>query len=289
VGIGWPLKKGRIDAKRGICILYLVRQKKKNPAPKHAIPSKHVFFLTPKNSAVKSRHRITFPTDVIEAKPAKHTGVLMDGGQEYLTGGVLVRWQNASGAACWGIVSVGHAVTNKNVQISVPGQGPFGGNVIAQTTLLSFLDAVLIQIDPAVVTTKLAQLAPNPGSQPYVCRTLDELFSDGTQGFPTGVLRAIGSIRAFTIFGYFPSEDPSTVMINGAPNRLHLVTAIGQDQTFSPGTSGSAWVASSGALDAIQIAGYPNNYVRGIGQPMTDYLQWVQSQVGASASIVAVF
>jgi len=288
VGIGWPLKKGHVDTSRGLCVLYLVRQKKRRPPTKHRIPAKLAFFITRRRGEESRRTRVWYGTDVIEAKPARQTGVMMDGGQEYLTGGVLLRWQNAQGAPCWGILSVGHAVSDANVLISPPGQSPFYGRVIAQTSLQSFLDAVLIQIDSMDVVTKLRNFMPPPGAPPFVCRTLDELFDDGHRTFPTGVLRAIGSNRPFQIFGYFPSEDPSTVMINGAPNRLHLLIALGRDQTFAPGTSGGAWVAAGSALDAIQIAGYPNTYARGIGQPMIDYVQWAKSQVGSPMIIAAI-
>jgi hypothetical protein len=254
------------------------------------IPPEVAVFLSRGRGGRKRLRRACFPTDVIEArKNARHTGIEMDGGAQTFTGGTLVNWNDPQDGPCWGLLSVSHAVASEQVRIQPPGKAAFYGTVYARTTLQDSFDAVLIKLKAADVQASLGNFLPTPGSPAPICRSVEDLFDDGRNLHPTGKSLTVDSVRDFTIYGYFPAEQAPDAIIDDAPNREHLVVALGENQTFESGTSGSVWKADSGVVDAIQIAGFPDTFARGIGQPMVDYLSWAALQTGVPVSLVSVF
>jgi hypothetical protein len=232
------------------------------------------------------------------------TGLALQSGAESFTGGTLVTWPKTAGTLGWGLLSVGHAVQNTTVQISPPGQPAFYGTVRYGTTADDNLDAAFIEVDPADVQASLGAYLPAPGAAGPVAEPLGDLLADSdNQHAVGGSLRVPGRVD-FTLFHYFPSQNPSDPLIQQAPNAAPLLGAHSDTQgAFARGTSGSAWVKNdTGNALGVQIGAFPdetdpvtgqviaaNVFQRGLAQPTAAYLQWAATQVGAPVTLVAVF
>ena len=88
-----------------------------------------------------------------------------------------------------------------------------------------------------------------------------------------------------------PTEPP---IVPQEPNLKHILLGNGQKEMTDEGTSGSIWAAQTGPVDAIQVAGYPNNddhtlFSNGIAVSISDYLDWATKQVGSTVTLVGAF
>lgn len=296
VGVGWPSKDGKPDLRRGVSLIYLVRKKKKRLPQKQRVHRQiplTIFPSTTGNSKHRKKRRtITMFTDIIEIpKPATLTGADIAAGGEEFTAGAVVTWGPA-GVPCYGLISVGHGVANLadgQVTITAPAQSSFMGNVYAQTDTNDALDACLIQISAANVQSCLGITLPAAGAPACVVRSVTDLIDDAKSTHPLGYSLNVGDSKIFTISAFFPQANQQNPLISGCPNRTNLLLTSGNPNEFHPGTSGSVWIGGGGVVDGLQIAGFPTQYERGVGQPMVDYLGWANRQVGGNLQLIDVF
>jgi hypothetical protein len=224
-------------------------------------------------------------TDVVELPEAVLTGATLTAGNETFTGGALINW-NENGAEHWAILSVGHGVASDpdvSVNIQLSGGKQVAGTVRFATSNKDSLDASLIEISIDAIN----QLPTLPSHNP-VCRTIDQIVEDANTIHPGGFSLTSGDTETFTVYGFLPAQTDDPI-ISQAPFCTDLLLVQGNDHDFVPGTSGSVWVGGGGVVDAIQIAGFPDNFSRGIGQPMWNYLAWASEKLNNSVELRAVF
>jgi hypothetical protein len=296
VGIGWASKNGQRDFRRGLSLIYLVKSKKQNVPDGQRIRSQVPLSIpADKRRASKTKRKppkIVMNTDIMEMpQPAKMSGAQLNAPGEQFTGGAVVTWGGAANPS-YGIISVGHAVANvtqSGVTIAAPNQVSFTGTVYAQTDTNDEIDACLIQIAPADAHNHLGITLPPPSDPDRATRSITDLTNDAQNTHPLGYTLNIGDSKILTYSAYFPQATPQNPLIEGCPNRTDLLLTTGDSCEFVPGTSGSVWLGGGDVADAIQIAGFPPNYERGVGQPMVNYLAWANRQVGGGLHLIDVF
>lgn len=297
VGLGWAMKAGKPDKSRpGPILVYAVKKKKKRPPKGQGIrPTQTVTLPAPKG---KPRRRATFKTDVIEVSTGFLTGLRASCAGEAFTAGAVVAW-GSPGATFGGFLTVAHGVprSRTGTQIVLRWQeSTIAGRVIGVTSQASWLDAALIQIsDSAIADGPLAPIFEN--STGVDCRTVGQLVDDARVNHPRGLSFTTSGPRPFVVSAFFPSQDPRNPILRDAPQLRELLIVQGVVNEFEPGTSGSPWAASPTVADAIQVGGYTGRdpdtgeiypFFKGIGQPLSLYLDWAKAVVREPVRLLAV-
>jgi hypothetical protein len=293
VGMGWPMKDGKPDRDRGLELVYLVKKIKKRPRAGQKIPDKVRVFLTKGTGRRRKRYLATFTRHIMEMPTGVQlTGFELTRGTEVFTGGALIRWPDGNGGQSWGLLTVGHGTIAPRVRVALPGGAPVDCQVYAHTEANDALDAALVQLDPADVQSRLGPFLPPARPMPVV-RSLADLSNNWQTEPPGCFLRTVAGPKAFNITHYFagPTHPP---LVPQEPNLEHILIGHGALETFAEGTSGSIWAAQAGPVDAIQVAGYPNDddsalFSNGIAVSIGDYLDWASKQAGTAVTLMGAF
>ncbi len=288
VGLGWDARQGKPGRKNNSSLVFFVRK-----GTKARIPPKITLTHLETKRGVNRRRRVTLNTRVIEIGQAVQTGLPaypLGNNNQFLVG-ALVAW-GAANARSWGFLTVGHGLAGGtgSVVITLPDPPPVTGTVIKSTLNSDPIDAALIRLDPADVG-RFKPYLPADG-QPLNVRTLDQLAQDGAKkGQQSGVTLSASGQTPFVIQAYVPAQDSSNPIIPAAPNRIDLLYVEGVAGEFQQGTSGAVWLASSGDVDAVQVAGM-DPWDQGFGQAMEASLEWaaqLPAVQGHTIQVLAVF
>lgn len=294
VGMGWPWKDGKPDPEHGLELVYLVKKIKRRPLPHHKIKDPVRVYLTKKVLGRRKRSLVTFRRHIM-AMPAavQLTGFQLTSGTESFTGGAVISWTDPKGAGqMWGLLTVGHGAATNTVSVAFPGGDPVDCKVYAQTNANDALDAALVLLDSAVVQGRLQPYLP-PARPAPVVRSLGDLANNWQTEPMIVYLRTVAGPMAFNLTHYFPGPTNPPI-VPQEPNLKDILLGHGALQTFAEGTSGSIWAAQAGPVDAIQVAGYPNDdpsalFSNGIAVAIQDYLDWASLQLQASVTIMGAF
>lgn len=294
VGMGWPLKDDKPDRERGLELVFLVKKIKTKPLPHHKIKDPVTVYFTKKVRGRRKRSLVTFRRHIMEMPAAvRLTGFPLTSGTESFTGGAVISWTDPKGAGqLWGLLTVGHGAASDKVSVALPGGAAVDCKVYAQTNGEDALDAALVLLDSAVVQARLQPFLP-PARPVPVVRSLDDLANNWQTEPANAFLRTVAGSMAFNVTHYFPGPTNPPI-VPQEPNLKDILLGHGALQTFAEGTSGSIWAAQAGSVDAIQVAGYPNDdnsalFSNGIAVAMQDYLDWASLQLEAPVTLMGAF
>ncbi len=284
IAYGCPLRGGRLDHERGASICCIVRTKwSRRSASRHGAIPPTLSYRRKRirtTSAVEGHSRVVLPSDVIEARHFRPTGlsasVEFGSHVRELTAGTLVSWRlPVTRQRIWGVLTVGHAFFGVNfgaaVSIRPPGQGPSGiGTLLVATTSDDSVDAALVQIPPGTVEhLELADPSGNPANRGVM--TNSGLISAADSDKIGQSFRFDGG-QMFVAIRYHLAS-PEVVGLGTIRNVLE-VDGISPAE-FERGTSGSYWEVD-GRPACLQFAALPSAFMTGFGQSILSLRGWAE-------------
>ncbi len=270
--------RNRLDVNRGFVACFLVRDKwngRLDYRRKTLIPREVVGWVQ------RGRRRIPVPllTDVVQTGRFVPTGRLFGGrGVGQATVGLVITWREnlpLGPTPMWGLVTVGHAFGSRSssaVQIERDGFEACRGELMARSDVGSEgVDAAIIAVSRgSLVRSEIipAQLGLNQLPQ-----GLKELREEQLSALVSraGISLRPGTPVRFSATRVLPSHRVKRL---GVIN--NVVLAVGQDNAFAPGTSGSFWQLDHRPA-ALQIAGNENRFDVGLAQSLESTFAWCRT------------
>ncbi len=261
VGLGQALKAEQLDHHRGLTVcVYLRRKLARVPRGKRI--DKQVTVRLKRDAHFET---FTFPTDVIPVGDLQGSAAYVEHRGNQFVVGARIQWRLADAKDDQrGWLTVAH---------------PFFGTAPRNTAANGLDDFTLLTrsrrgspFDAAVIRPSAQEDSrlDDKISLPLAVASLAYLQDAPGRGGES--IRPEGPV-SLQVQAFLP-----TLPLAGVGNLVNVVSAIGRQQTFEPGTSGAIWWVD-GTPAAMQVAGRARSFSLGFGQALTSTLVWCEAAI----------